>query len=44
MQYDNFSHVGDSQSAAGMLLALFNAMNKWQGVLFLYVNSVGFLL
>ena len=33
--YDNFSHVGDSQSAAGMLLALFNAMNEWQGVLFL---------
>ena len=27
-----------------VILALFNAMNKWQGVLFLYVNSVGFLL
>ena len=33
--YDNFSHVGDNQSAAGMLLALFNAMNEWHGVLFL---------
>ena len=33
--YDNFSCVWDSQSAADTLLALFSAMNEWQRALFL---------
>ena len=33
--YNNFSHVFDSQSASGMSLALFSAINEWQLIVFL---------